>query len=268
MMSQAPTHTGAEEAVSDVRESKTTRSEQQAALVARIMFARETGDTVAERALSAELLASVCPIIKSVVNCSKPFADSPLSKDLEQVASIAVLRTICKYDPTRGGQSFGEVAYFRARTACEQFARMHASDVHLSDWAHKGRTSHSAHGESDTIRVESTDALAPASDEPSGQSRGAVEFEAAFRAFTSREAEAESPEQALLAEERRVHVFNAVRRLAPVKRELVSRVYGINQSAQSVRSVAEAWGVPKSRVDRMLVLSLAELRELLTTQEG
>lgn len=67
----------------------------------------------------------------------------------------------------------------------------------------------------------------------------------------------------MLAVERRARVFDAVRRLGPAQRELVSRVYGINRPAQSVRSVAEAWGAPKSRVDRMLVRALSELREQL-----
>ena len=66
-----------------------------------------------------------------------------------------------------------------------------------------------------------------------------------------------------LAAERRTRVFDAVRHLAPHRRELVSRVFGINRAAQSVRSVAEAWGAPKSRVDRMLVRALADLRLML-----
>ncbi|RKH58995.1 hypothetical protein D7X96_36020 [Corallococcus interemptor] len=67
----------------------------------------------------------------------------------------------------------------------------------------------------------------------------------------------------LLAAERRARVFDAVRHLAPNRRELVSRVFGINWLAQSVRSVAESWEAPKSHVDRMLVRALADLRLML-----
>ncbi|WP_242588745.1 hypothetical protein [Corallococcus macrosporus] len=93
-----------------------------------------------ERLLFAVLLVSARLVIKQVVKLAWRFAGSPSPEDLELIAAFVVLRAFGKYDPTRGGQSFGEVAYFRAGTACEQFARMNASDVHLSDGAHKGRT--------------------------------------------------------------------------------------------------------------------------------
>jgi RNA polymerase sigma factor (sigma-70 family) len=267
MMPYDPTLSGAEDVVIGSPESNTTRAKRQSDLVSRIMLARRAGDSVSERLLSGELLRSVRPVIKRVVKCIKPFAGTQSSDDLEQVASIAVLRTIAKYDPTRGGQSFGEVAYFRARTACAQFARMHASDVHLSDGDHKGRTLRSALGEQNAIRVESTETSAPERDEPPGHARGDMAFEAAFRALTNREESAESPEAAAMAAELRAQVFEAVRRLAPARRELISRLYGINRPAESVRSVAEAWGASKSRVDRMLARALAELHELLPEQD-
>lgn len=258
---------GADESVGAETHSITTRAARPADLVSRIMVARGSGDALTERLLSAELLVSVRPVIKKVVKCAKRFAGSQSPEYLEQIAAIAVIRTVDKYDPTRGEQSFGEVAYFRARTACEQFARMHASDVHLSDGAHKGRTSRAARGEREAIRVESTDAPAPTGDGTPSRARAADELEAALRALMGRDGDADNPELLLLAAERRARVFDAVRHLAPDRRELVSRVFGINRPAQSVRSVAEAWGAPKSRVDRMLARSLAELRELLGERE-
>jgi DNA-directed RNA polymerase specialized sigma24 family protein len=72
----------------------------------------------------------------------------------------------------------------------------------------------------------------------------------------------------LLATERRARVFDAVRQLEPAQRELVSRVYGIDWPAQSVRSVAEEWNAPKSRVDRMLARALVEPREKLARYES
>lgn len=267
MMLHDSSSPGADESVRDKTHSITTRAAQQADLVSRIMLARGSGDAPTERLLTAELLVSVRPVIKQVVKFTKRFAGSQSPEDLEQIAAIAVIRTIDKYDPTRGGQSFGEVAYFRARTACEQFARMHASDVHLSDAAHKGRTSRAVRGERGTIRVESTDAPAPAGDGGPSRARASDELEAALHALAGRDSAAESPELLLIAAERRARVFDAVRRLTPEKRELVSRVFGINRPAQSVRSVAEDWGAPKSRVDRMLARCLAELRELLVERE-
>lgn len=258
---------GAVASPSTANHSIATRAQRQADLVSRIMLVRRSGDALTERLLTAELLVSVRPVIKQVVKCAKRFAGSQSPEDLEQIAAIAVIRTIDKYDPTRGGQSFGEVAYFRARTACEQFARMHASDVHLSDGAHKGRTAGAARAERNTIRVESTDAPAPAGDGSPGRARAGDELEGALRELTGRDGDAVNPELMLLAAERRALVFDAVRDLAPDRRELVSRVFGINRPAQSVRSVAEAWGAPKSRVDRMLARSLAELRERLAERE-
>jgi RNA polymerase sigma factor (sigma-70 family) len=267
MMFQDSAPPSADAASSSATQSISSRAERQADLVSRIMLARRSGDALTERLLAAELLVSVRPVIKQVVKCAKRFAGSQSPEDLEQIAAIAVIRTIDKYDPTRGGQSFGEVAYFRARTACEQFARMHASDVHLSDGAHKGRTARAARGERDAIRIESADAPAPAGDRSPGRARAGDELEAALRALTGRDGEVDNPELMLIAAERRARVFDAVRHLAPDRRELVSRVFGINRPAQSVRSVAEAWGAPKSRVDRMLARSLAELRELLAERE-
>ena len=91
---------------------------------------------------------------------------------------------------------------------------------------------------------------------------------AALRALTGRDGETDNPELLLISAERRARVFEAVRHLAPDRRELVSRVFGINRPAQSVRSVAEAWGAPKSRVDRMLARTLSDLRELLVERES
>lgn len=267
MMLHDSSRPSADESVRAETHSITTRAAQQTDLVLRIMLARRSGDALTERLLSAELLVSVRPVIKQVVKCAKRFAGSQSPEDLEQIAAIAVIRTVDKYDPTRGEQSFGEVAYFRARTACEQFARMHASDVHLSDGAHKGRTSRAARGEREAIRVESTDAPAPTGDGTPSRARAADELEAALRALRGRDGDADNPEMLLIAAERRARVFDAVRHLAPDRRELVSRVFGINRPAQSVRSVAEAWGAPKSRVDRMLARSLADLRELLAERE-
>jgi len=257
-----PKH-GAADAVSDARQSINSRAVRQADLVSRIMLARRSGDSLTERLLSAELIVSVRPVIKQVVKLAKPFAGSQSPDDLEQIATIAVLRTIEKYDPMRGGQSFGEVAYFRARTACVQFARMHASDVHLSDGAHKGRTAKGEQGERPAIRVESTDATTPDIDRAPGADWLWLEVEGALRGLNGKDADDDNPELMLLAAERRARVFEAVRHLAPDRRELVSRVFGINRAAQSVRSVAEAWGAPKSRVDRMLVRALADLRLML-----
>ncbi|NTX41459.1 sigma-70 family RNA polymerase sigma factor [Myxococcus sp. CA033] len=236
--------------------------------MSRIMLAREDGDAALERLLLAELLVSVRPVIRRAVGKCLSFAGTLSPEDLEQVAVMAVLRTVDKFDPTRGRQSFGEVAYFRARTACEQYARMHASDVHLSDGAHKGRTvrSTSVTG-SNASRVQCIDIPSHFSDGTQGCNPLVDALESALGERSGRDADEETPEALLLAAERRALVFEAVRRLAPEPRELVSRVFGINRPAQSVRSVAEAWGAPKSRVDRMLVRALVALRELIADRE-
>ncbi|MCY0997923.1 sigma-70 family RNA polymerase sigma factor [Myxococcus sp. MISCRS1] len=234
--------------------------------MARIVQAREDGDAALERLLSAELLVSVRPVIRCAVFKCLPFAGSLSPEDLEQVAAMAVLRTVDKFDPSRGRQSFGDVAYFRARTACEQYARLHASDVHPSDGAHKGRTAGSVRdAERNTIRIHRMDTPSHFSDGSPGHEELFDELEAALYERSGRDADDETPEAMLLAAESRALVFEAVRQLAPQQRELVSRVFGINRPAQSVRSVAEAWGAPKSRVDRMLARALEVLRELMVT---
>ncbi|TQF14237.1 sigma-70 family RNA polymerase sigma factor [Myxococcus llanfairpwllgwyngyllgogerychwyrndrobwllllantysiliogogogochensis] len=231
--------------------------------MSRIMQAREDEDAALERRLSAELLRSVRPVIRRAVGKCLSFAGTLSPEDLEQVAVMAVLRTVDKFDPTRGRQSFGEVAYFRARTACEQYARLHASDVHPSDGAHKGRTVRSTTCTgSNAIRVQRIDIPSHFSDGALGCDPLVDALEAALGERSGRDADDETPEAMLLAAERRALVFEAVRQLASEQRELVSRVFGINRPAQSVRSVAEAWGAPKSRVDRMLARTLVELREL------
>ncbi|RJS14625.1 sigma-70 family RNA polymerase sigma factor [Corallococcus sp. H22C18031201] len=234
---------------------------RQADLVSRILHARRQSDAVSERILTGELLASVRPVIRRVVRCFMSRAGTLSPDDLAQVATIAVIRTVDKYDTSRGGQSFGEVAYFRVRAACEQHARMHASDVHVSDGAHKGRTVRGSSGV--RIIVHNADELSRDEDATQSRSRSAGVLEAALRAFSGQEGDGESPEERLLEAERRALVLDAVRRLAPQSRELVCRVYGINQAAQSVRSVAETWGAPKSRVDRMLARALVELRGMI-----
>ncbi|MCP3104648.1 sigma-70 family RNA polymerase sigma factor [Myxococcus sp. K15C18031901] len=219
--------------------------------------------------MSAELLVSVRPIIRRVVGALVSLAGSLSPEDLEQVAAMAVLRTVSKYDANRGRQSFGEVAYFRVRTACEQYARMHGSDVHLSDGAHKRRTVRSIHSaDRNVIRVHRIDIPSHFSDGASEDASWVDELESALREMSCLESDGDTPEGELLEAERRALVLEAVRRLAPPKRELVSRVFGLNRPAQSVRSVAEAWGAPKSRVDRMLARALVELRELMAELEA
>ncbi|NPD22145.1 sigma-70 family RNA polymerase sigma factor [Corallococcus exiguus] len=137
------------------------------------------------------------------------------------------------------------------------------ADLYLSDGAHKGRTVRGERSERSAIRVESTDAITPDVDRALGADWLWHEVEGALRGLNGRDADDENPELMLLAAERRARVFEAVRYLAPDRRDLVSRVFGINRPAQSVRSVAEAWGAPKSRVDRMLVRALADLRLML-----
>ncbi|MCP3098999.1 sigma-70 family RNA polymerase sigma factor [Myxococcus sp. K15C18031901] len=236
--------------------------------MARIVQAREDRDAELERVLSAELLVSVSPVIRRAVGCCLSFAGTVSPEDLAQVASMAVLRTVDKFDPTRGRQSFADVAYFRARTACEQYARMHASDVHLSDGAHKGRTLRSAQDTgSDATRVQCIDIPSHFSDGVLGNEPFIEALETSLRERSGREVDDETPEAMLLAAERRALVLDAVRRLSPEQLDLVSRVFGLGCPAQSVRSVAEAWGAPKSRVDRMLVRVLDELRLLLLERE-
>ncbi|QDE82851.1 sigma-70 family RNA polymerase sigma factor [Myxococcus xanthus] len=232
--------------------------------MSRILSARESGNTMLERRLSAELLDSVRPLIRRIVGALLPIAGSLSPDDLAQVAAMAVLRTVSKYDATRGRHSFGQVAYFRARAACEQYARMHGTDVHLSDGAHKRRTARSIHSnEGNVVRVHRMDIPSHFSDGASVDDSWVDELESALREMSCLESDEETPEAKLLSSERRALVFEAVRQLSPERRELVSRVFGLNRPAQSVRSVAEAWGAPKSRVDRMLARALAELRELM-----
>jgi len=56
-------------------------------------------------------------------------------------------------------------------------------------------------------------------------------METVLHGLSDREADTDSPEGMLLAVEQRARVFDAVRGLAPDRRELVSRVYGINRPA-------------------------------------
>ncbi len=242
------------------------RAARQSELVFRILSARASGNAVLERRLSAELLDSVRPLIRCIVGALLPIAGSLSPDDLAQVAAMAVLRAVSKYDATRGRQSFGQVAYFRARAACEQYARLHGTDVHLSDGAHKRRTVRSIHSnEGNVVRVHRMDIPSHFSDGASADDSWVDELESALREMSCLEPDGDTPEAELLSAERRALVFEAVRRLAPQQRELVSRVFGLNRPAQSVRSVAEAWGAPKSRVDRMLARALAELRERMAT---
>lgn len=267
-MFHKPTFPGTNKRRAASHDGYALQAAQQAVLVSCIMQARERADAASERYLSAELLVSVRPIIRSVIAALLPIAGSLLPDDLEQVAAMAVLRTVSKYDATRSRQSFGDVAYFRVRAACEQYARMHSSDVHLSDGAHKRRTVRSIHSsDRNVIRVHGIDRPSQNSDGDTGSEAWVGELEAALRAMSCLDADEETPEAKLLAAERRALVFDAVRRLAPEQRELVSRVFGLNRPAQSVRSVAEAWKAPKSRIDRMLARALAELREALVRQD-
>ncbi|OJH33565.1 hypothetical protein [Cystobacter ferrugineus] len=94
------------------------------------------------------------------------------------------------------------------------------------------------------------------------------EREGALWACSDRNAEHDDPELLLLAAEHRAKLLGAILRLAPQPRELLCRVYGINYTAQSVRSVAELWGAPKSRLDRMLARALDDLRLMLVERES
>lgn len=255
----------AEDTVRDTSPLRVRRAKRQADLVSGILHARSTGDTSQEKALAAELLASVDPVIRSVVGYALPRAGTLSPDDLKHVAVVAVLRTVAKYDPTIGRQSFGEVAFFRARAACEQYARMHGSDFHLSDGAHKGRTIRAR--KTDTVTIQRVDMPSHFSDGSAEDNHAVGEFEAALGSLMNHDEDSTNPELALLAAERRARVFEAVRRLPPQQRELVSRVYGFNRNAEPVAVVAESWGAPRSRVARMLARTLVELRELLAGEE-
>ncbi|QSQ18252.1 sigma-70 family RNA polymerase sigma factor [Myxococcus landrumensis] len=226
------------------------------------MQARASGNAALERRLSGELLESVRPIIRRVVGAVLPFAGSLSAEDLSQVAAMTVLRTVAKYDFTRGSQSFGDVVFFRMKTACQQFPRLHGGDVHVSDWEHKGRTARSIRGaKGNRTRVHCLDIPSHFSDGGATDDLHVCELEVALREVSGRDADDETPEARLLAAERRALVFDAVRRLPREQRELVSRVFGLGGPAQSVRAVAESWGAPKSLVARMLARVLEELRD-------
>ncbi|QSQ18335.1 sigma-70 family RNA polymerase sigma factor [Myxococcus landrumensis] len=242
-------------------------SRRQAELVTLVMRARASGDAALERRLSEEMLKSVRPIIRRVIGSLLARAGSLEPRDLEQVAREAVLRALTKYDDTRGSQSFGEVAFFRIRSACEQHTRMHSSDVHLSDGDYKRRTLRTrAREERSVVRVQSLDSPSQFSDDSSVAESRSGELEASLREMSGVDAGDESPEALLLAAERRALVLGAMRRLSSENQELVSLVFGFDGAPQSVRSLAEAWGTPKSRVNRMLASALEELRELLADE--
>lgn len=139
---------------------------------------------------------------------------------------------------------------------------MRRAGVDVSDGAHKGRRATPVGSEHPSIQVASADKPV-AEDHRAARVTVHAEREDALRTYSGREADHEEPELLLLAAEDRAALLAAIGRLAPQSRELLGRVYGINYSAQSVRSVAELWGAPKSRVDRMLARALAELREQL-----
>lgn len=248
------------------RHGYSLQANRQSDLVSRVMSARASGNVALERQLSAELLVSVRPFIRRVLFTLRPGTAS-MAEDLEQVAAEAVLRAIAVYDPTRGSQSFGEVAYFRARAACDHYARLHTTDVHLSDGEHKGRTMRAAPitGRK-SVHVHFVDVSSQSTDVDGQQAPWIDELESAIREMSCRESKSDTPEAGLLVAERRALVFEAVQRLAPRKRELVLRVFGLNCPAQSARAVAESWGTSKSSVDRMLARALDELRELLADE--
>jgi RNA polymerase sigma factor for flagellar operon FliA len=129
--------------------------------------------------------------------------------------------------------------------------------------AHKGRTEKSKGRDHGPVRCESLGAPAADAERDPGRARLVDEAEAALRALDVNSPAAADPATLCLAAERRALVFDAVRHLSPARRELICRVYGINRRAEVVREVSGSWGAAKSRVDRMLVKALADLRELL-----
>jgi hypothetical protein len=84
------------------------------------------------------------------------------------------------------------------------------------------------HEPSRPVQVESAEASRPTGDEQPSRVRIADELEAALRTIGDWDSASDNP-------------------------DLLCRVYGLNCTTQSVRSVTELWGAPKSRLSRMLV---------------
>lgn len=250
------------------------RVDRELALVSAIQQARATGDRGGERLLAGELVESMAGFLRKLVVQVASRAGCLSLTDLDQIAAIAMLKASGTFDPDRG-QTFGQFAAYGVRRALEEQIRLHSADVCVSDAAARGRTVRQAQGKegaAPTVAVVSKDE--PKRNEESedcnrSTSRG---LEAAQRAYMALDDGHDSPEALYAEAEERQHLVEALDLLSPQDRDLVVRSYGLGgQAKQSARDICVSWGLPetqKSRVDRMLARAIAQLRDLLSDDEG
>lgn len=243
---------------------------RQEALVRDVLDRRAAGDAAGEKQLTGELLVTLRPVFWSVIKRVRARAGTLSAQDLEQVCAMAVIKSLDRYDAARGRQGFGPFAWFQALNACNEHIRLHAADVHVSEWAAKGRTVRQAEGREASaprVAVDSFDAPAPGQDASRG-SGTLARIEAARSAQPGHDAQ---PTPEALLEQAQLHasLHELVDALPRKEQELVSRVYGLNgKPSQSVRSLAQEWDAPKSRLDRMLARALDALRRALAGDEA
>jgi RNA polymerase sigma factor (sigma-70 family) len=198
------------------------------------------------------LLARLEPVIRTIAHqvMTSGRTGSLEIEDLLQVGRIAAFKQIRSFVEGTHGNTLERWCSFRITAEMKELVRLQSADVTVSDHAQRGHLG----VEAATIKVEvsSRDAVKLKSD---GEERR--------RVIPRNEVEFADPEMLFGSEEVRMRVEQAVHKLPPEERELVTWHYGFGVPEKSIRELAHAWKQPRSRMVAMLNRAKAHLAALL-----
>lgn len=196
------------------------------------------GDRKARAAMDA-LVRFAMPLL--VTAAKRVHAGDSLTRDdLVQVAAVTLFGQLAKYDPSR--YEFKPWLLVVATRGMQRYVEAHGREVRVPEGVRRGRAKVGHTG----LSFISRDALLEARPDavPSWERTG----------------ERESAELELMAHERKVALWNAVRALPAQRRELVCLTYGINRPRVSMRNIARETGAPRAGLAKLLGAAQADLR--------
>ncbi|MCP3060961.1 sigma-70 family RNA polymerase sigma factor [Myxococcus sp. K38C18041901] len=220
-------------------------------LALEILRLRDEGAHFSARRLSGELLVQMEPALRTLVRRFAKSRGSLSVDDLVQVARLEAVKALDTYRPEKkGSQCFVSWATWRARRVLREHVRLHAVDVRPSDAAQRGRTR--------SGRTDAPTAVISRDEPRESQSGAELEAHDAARAM-----EYLTAEELLSVGEQVARMYFALAEMEPLVRELVSRVYGLGRTRQSIRDLAREWGMPRWRLDALLARARVRLRRKL-----
>lgn len=234
-----------------------------------------TPSEITRRNLGNRILGLLQPLFRKVASRFTPSARGSLAlEDLEQVAAIEAFKCLSKYDAARARSTTFEAFVYRyAKQRCAEHVRLHATDVHVSDWTGRGRKAvngveRTGKKSEDRVTVHSTSDVHNRETNGAAMADGYGPRENGVSGTWGDSAEdVDTPEALLEGAQTSAELAEAIARLPAEKRDLVREAFGIGTTdPASLRDIARRRRVPRSRLATELEEVLVELRQDMECQ--